>query len=326
MPTMKRLTDITLGLSLLGLATTVQAEEIKFNVVSFTPKTAVVSHGFELFIDAINEEFEGELELNWRGGPEVLPPFRLADAVRNGSIDMAMVSPSYYSGLVPSSTTSNLSLKSYEEIQATGYYQRMTEIHADRGLHYLGEIPATDVKFFIFLNEKVAGPDELEGKRIRVFPTILPFVKALGAEPLVLPMGEIYTAMERGVIDGFAQSNLGWVDQFTDVVNYYITPSFYRAGFNVLVNPEAWTGLPPELRTRVQDYVRNELALQIDDSWDEIIATGYRQMEEAGFQEIALTGEEGEAYLDLALEAAWGDYEAKIEPDLHAELKRMLVD
>lgn len=239
---------------------------------------------------------------------------------------MALVSPSYYSGLVPSSTTSNLSLKSYEEIKATGYYDRMTEIHADRGLHYLGEIPASDVKFFIFLSEEVAGPDGLEGKRIRVFPTILPFVKALGAEPLVLPMGEIYTAMERGVIDGFAQSNLGWVDQFTDVVNYYITPSFYRAGFNVLVNPEAWGELPPDLQTRVQDYVRNELAPRIDDSWDEIIATGYQQMEKAGFQEIALTGDEGEAYLDLALEAAWGDYEAKLEPELHAELKHMLVD
>lgn len=326
MTIMTKLTNATVGLSLLSLASFVQAEEIQLNVVSFTPKTAVVSHGFKLFIDDINEKFDGELELKWRGGPEVMPPFRLADAVRNGSIDMALVSPSYYSGLVPSSTTSNLSLKSYEEIKATGYYDRMTKIHADRGLHYLGEIPASDVKFFIFLKEKVAGPEELKSKRIRVFPTILPFVKALGAEPLVLPMGEIYTAMERGVIDGFAQSNLGWVDQFTDVVNYYITPSFYRAGFNVLVNPEAWGELPPELQTRVQDYVRNDLAPRIDDSWDKIIATGYQQMADAGFKEIALTGDEGKKYLDLALDAAWGDYETKIEPDLYAELKHMLVD
>ncbi|MBW5800422.1 TRAP transporter substrate-binding protein DctP [Halomonas elongata] len=315
-----------LGLSLIGAASAAQAEEVTLNAVSFTPKTAVVSHGFKEFVTAINEKFDGELEINWRGGPEVMPPFRLADAVRNGSIDMALTSPSYYSGLVPSATASNLSFKTYEEIAETDYLERMTQVHAERGLHLLGEIPASPVKFFLFFKDEVTGLDDLEGKRIRVFPTILPFVESLGAEPLVMPMGEIYTAMERGVIDGFAQSNLGWVDQFEDVVNYYITPPYYRAGFSVLVNPDAWSELPEELRGRVQTYLREELASEIDQSWDEIIATGYQQMEDAGFQEVKLTGDAADEYLNTAIEAAWQHLAEDVDPELHAELKSMLVD
>ncbi|MDL4860994.1 TRAP transporter substrate-binding protein DctP [Halomonas elongata] len=315
-----------LGLSLIGAASAAQAEEVTLNAVSFTPKTAVVSHGFKEFVTAINEKFDGELEINWRGGPEVMPPFRLADAVRNGSIDMALTSPSYYSGLVPSATASNLSFKTYEEIAETDYLERMTQVHAERGLHLLGEIPASPVKFFLFFKDEVTGLDDLEGKRIRVFPTILPFVESLGAEPLVMPMGEIYTAMERGVIDGFAQSNLGWVDQFEDVVNYYITPPYYRAGFSVLVNPGAWSELPEELRGRVQTYLREELASEIDQSWDEIIATGYQQMEDAGFQEVKLTGDAADEYLNTAIEAAWQHLAEDVDPELHAELKSMLVD
>lgn len=315
-----------LGLSLIGAASAAQAEEITLNAVSFTPKTAVVSHGFKEFVTAINEKFDGELEINWRGGPEVMPPFRLADAVRNGSIDMALTSPSYYSGLVPSATASNLSFKTYEEIAETDYLERMTQVHAERGLHLLGEIPASPVKFFLFFKDEVTGLDDLEGKRIRVFPTILPFVESLGAKPLVMPMGEIYTAMERGVIDGFAQSNLGWVDQFEDVVNYYITPPYYRAGFSVLVNPDAWSELPEELRGRVQTYLREELASEIDRSWDEIIATGYQQMEDAGFQEVKLTGDAADEYLNTAIEAAWQHLAEDVDPELHAELKSMLVD
>ncbi|XKE45625.1 TRAP transporter substrate-binding protein DctP [Halomonas organivorans] len=324
--TKQLLTKSLLGLSLIGAATAAQAEEIQLNAISFTPKTVVVSHGFEQFVAAINEEFDGELEINWRGGPEVMPPFRLADAVRNGSIDMALTSPSYYSGLVPSATASNLSFKTYEEIAETDYLARMTEVHAERGLHFLGEIPASPVKFFLFFKEEVTGLDDIAGKRIRVFPTILPFVEALGAEPLVLPMGEIYTAMERGVIDGFAQSNIGWVDQFEDVVNYYISPPYYRAGFNVLVNPDAWSELPEDLRDRVQAYLREELAPQIDQSWQEIIDTGYAQMDEAGFQEVALTGEDADEYIATAIAAAWDKLAEDVEPELHAELKAMLVD
>lgn len=315
-----------LGLSLIGAASAAQAEEMTLNAVSFTPRTAVVSHGFKEFVTAINEKFDGELEIDWRGGPEVMPPFRLADAVRNGSIDMALTSPSYYSGLVPSATASNLSFKTYKEIAETGYLERMTQVHAERGLHFLGEIPASPVKFFLFFKDEVTGIDDLEGKRIRVFPTILPFVESLGAEPLVMPMGEIYTAMERGVIDGFAQSNLGWVDQFKDVVNYYITPRFYRAGFNVLVNPEAWAELPEGLRERVQSYLREELAPRIDQSWEETIAKAQTQMEDAGFQEVKLTGDAADEYLNTAIEAAWQHLAENVDPELHAELKSMLVD
>lgn len=322
----KTLAKSLLTLSLISAATVVQAEEIKLNVVSFIPKTAVVSHGFEQFVQAVNEEFDGELEINWRGGPEVIPPFRLADSVRNGAIDMALISPSYYSGLVPSATASNLSFKTYEEIAETDYLDRMTEVHEQRGLHFLGEIPASPVQFFLFFKNEVTGLDDIKGKRVRVFPTILPFVKSLGAEPLVLPIGEIYTAIERGVIDGFAQSNLGWAEQFDDVVNYYITPPYYRAGFNVLVNPKVWDELPEDLRNRLQSYLREELAPQIDQSWDEIIATGYTEMDNAGFQEVKLSQEESDEYIATAIKAAWDMLAEDVDPKLHAELKEMLVD
>lgn len=321
----KTLAKVAIALTATAMTAFAQAE-IRMNVVSFTPKPAAVSDGFHRFIEAMNKEFEGELFLNWRGGPEVMDPFRMADAVRGGAMDMALMSPSYYSGLVPSSPSNNLSIKSYEEIYGTGYYERITEIHADRGLVYLGEIPATEVNFFIFLKNPVNSYTDLAGKRLRVFPTVLPFVRDLGAETLVLPIGEIYTAMERGVIDGFVQGNLGWAEQYEDVVNYYITPPFYRAGFNVIVNPRAWNRLPEDLRNRVQTYLREELAPELDRGWQPIIDAGNQEVANAGFTEIRLSDEEAEAYLNIALDAAWADLATKIDADLAAELKAMLVD
>lgn len=225
---------VAAGITMIGGAAI--AEEYTMNAVTLSPRQADISRGFAMFIDEINEEFDGEFQINWRGGPEVMPPFGQAEAVRNGAMDMTFTSPSYYSGLVPASSTMNLSFKDYNEIRTTGYYERMTELHAERNLVFLGEVPATDLAFHLFLNTPIETLADIQGLRIRVFPTLLPLVNALGAEPLVLPMGEIYTAMERGAIDGFMRGTVGWAAQFEGVVTHVVYPGVYRAGFPILVN------------------------------------------------------------------------------------------
>lgn len=197
------------GTTLIGGAA--MAEEFTMNAVSLAPRQTDVSRGFAMFIDEVDAEFEGEFKINWRGGPEVMPPFGQAEAVRNGAMDITFTSPSYHSGLVPASSTVNLSFKDCNEIRPTGYYERMTELHAEQDLVFLGEVPATDLAFHVFLNTPIETLADLDGLRIRVFPTLLPLDHALGAEPPVLPMGETYTAMERGTIDGFMRGTVGWL-------------------------------------------------------------------------------------------------------------------
>ena len=180
----------------------VAAEEITMNAVTMTPKTHALSHGFKMFIDEINKEFEGEFQINWRGGPEVIQMFGQAEAARNGAIDIAFTDPSFYAGLVPAAKTRYFTNSDYNAVNASGYNDKIQEIHDGSGLFYLGAVPASEIKFLFYLREPIESIEDLKGKRIRAFPTVQPMVEALGASPLVLPIGEIYTAMERGAIDG----------------------------------------------------------------------------------------------------------------------------
>lgn len=312
------------GATALVMATAASAE-VRLNAVSFAPRAADISQGFHHFVERINAEFEGELRINWRGGPEVIPPFEQGNAVRAGAIDLAFVSPSFYEGLVPSSAAPNLSLRSFEEIRDSGYFERMAEIHRGFGLELIGEVPATDVQFYIFLNRAIERPEDLANLRIRVFPTVLPFVRALGAEPIVMPQEEIFTAMERGLVDGFVRGSVGWAEQFQGVVTHYVAPSFYRAGFPILANPRAWGRLDADLQARVIDFIMNELAPEIDGMWGDMLAQGDAQMERAGFQRIELEGDVAEQYLTTALDAAWETMAARA-PDVAAELRAFLVD
>ncbi|PHP27703.1 TRAP transporter substrate-binding protein [Limimaricola cinnabarinus] len=302
------------------------AQEYTMNAVTLAPRQADISRGFAMFIDEVNAEFEGEFKINWRGGPEVMPPFGQAEAVRNGAMDITFTSPSYYSGLVPASSTMNLSFKDYDDIRGTGYYERMNELHAEQDLVFLGEVPATDLAFHVFLNTPIETLDDLDGLRIRVFPTLLPLVKALGGEPLVLPMGEIYTAMERGTIDGFMRGTVGWAEQFQGVVTHVVYPGVYRAGFPVLVNQNAWNELPEDLRSRITTFVRDDLAPRIDEIWAEDVAEGVGQMEKAGFEVIELSGEDAARLREVAIESAWTEIAKTTGDDVAAELRGMLVD
>ncbi|SFU21110.1 TRAP transporter substrate-binding protein DctP [Sedimentitalea nanhaiensis] len=302
------------------------AEEFTMNAVSMTPRQASISAGFAMFIEEINNEFKGEFQIKWRGGPEVMPPFKQAEAVRNGAIDMAFTSPSYYSGLVPSSTSMNLSFKRYDEINQTGYYERMTEIHAEKDLVFLGEVPATDLSFLLYLNAPITSLDDLKGKRVRVFPTLAPLVEALGAEPLILPIGEIYTAMERGTIDGFAMGPLVRGEQYKGVVSTVVYPGVYRAGFPILVNQDAWNEMPQELRDRITAYVRGNLSSRIDAIWAEKVVKAAEGMAAEGFSKFELSSEDAVSLRELALDAAWAGVAEAAGEEQASELRSMLVD
>jgi len=306
------------------VATPALADVVKINAVTLAPKPVYINKPFKMFVDEVNTKFAGEVEINWRGGPEIMPPFKQAEGVRNGAVDMTYTSPSYYQGLVPTSGTMNLSYKTYSEIAATNYHERMTELHAEKDLIFLGEIPATQLNFVIFMGDEVSGLEDLKGKRIRVFPTLLPIVKALGAEPIVMGMGDIFTEMERGAIDGYMQGPLAHAKKFAGLVKTVIFPGVYRAGFPVLINKDTWGKMSTDLQQRLTTFLRWDFAYRMDYIWGQDIADNIELMKAAGFNILELPADEAARYEQMAMDAAWAVTAANAGDEVAAELRGML--
>ena len=306
------------------VATPALADVVKIDAVTLAPKPVYINKPFKMFVDEVNTKFAGEVEINWRGGPEIMPPFKQAEGVRNGAVDMTYTSPSYYQGLVPTSGTMNLSYKTYAEIAATNYHERMTELHAEKDLIFLGEIPATQLNFVIYMAKEVSGLEDLKGKRIRVFPTLLPIVKALGAEPIVMGMGDIFTAMERGAIDGYMQGPLAQAKQFEGLVKTVIFPGVYRAGFPVLINKKTWGKMSTDLQQRLTTFLRWDFAYRVDYLWGQDIADNIELMKGAGFNILELPADEAARYEQMAMDAAWAVTAANAGDEVAAELRGML--
>jgi TRAP-type C4-dicarboxylate transport system substrate-binding protein len=304
------------------------AGPIEFEVVTIQPKGKHIPKNLMMFADAIAREFDGKIQIKFLGGPEVIGPFQQPEAVRSGQIDMALVSPSYYSNLTPLSHVNVFSNQTYDVLQQNGFYAEHKEIHDEIGFAYLGEF-TFDVPFYMYTNFPVDSLNDFVGKKIRVFPSITPFVRALGAAPVLMGQHEVYSAMERGVVDGFIMNAAGFVDtqSWHEVTKYMIKPGFYRGGLILVANPESWDRLPADLQQKITDYKAN--------SWNSDPQGGqwfldYNEdqtllIEESGVEVIELSSEDARSYLETAYESAWAEI-LEQEPVRGAKLKELLYD
>ena len=66
---------------------TVDASEVKLKLVSMLPAKHPIGKSYTGFINRLNAKLKGEFQIDWRGGPEVVPQFKQPNAVRLGSVD-----------------------------------------------------------------------------------------------------------------------------------------------------------------------------------------------------------------------------------------------
>ena len=79
---------------------------------------------------------------------------------------------------------------------------------------------------------------------MRITPVYRDFFQALGATVVQTAPGEVYTALERGVVDGYGWPitgifDLGWHEK----TKYRVDPGFYSAEVSVLINKTSWDKL-----------------------------------------------------------------------------------
>jgi C4-dicarboxylate-binding protein DctP len=97
-------------------------------------------------------------------------------------------------------------------------------------------------------------------------------MRALGAIPQVLAFSEVYQALQTGVVDGTENPPSNLYTQKMHEVQKYVTLSDHGyLGYAVIVNKKFWEGLPPDIRTQLEEAMveatkfANDIAKQKND-------------------------------------------------------------
>jgi len=144
--------------------------------------------------------------------------------------------------------------------------------------------------------------------------------------PINLPMGDIYTAMERGAVDGFVQVHNGFVKDFSwhEVTKYVIDYPLYEATAVVLANPKKWAQVPASVQKKIIDFKAMVIDPAIYEYYEKENDKDWQLMIDKGVKPIKFSKAEGDAFLKLAYDAAWDRVISK-SPELGPKLKKMLV-
>jgi C4-dicarboxylate-binding protein DctP len=137
-------------------------------------------------------------------------------------------------------------------------------------------------------NKPLILPEDFRGMKMRIQGSkVLDAVaRQLGAIPQIIGFGELYQALQTGVVDGEdnVPSNI-WTQKFYDVQKYLTVSNHVRLHYSMLTNKKFWETLPadvrPQLDRAVQDTTRyfNETAAKDNaDALDKIKAGGKMQV------------------------------------------------
>ena len=215
----------------------------------------------ERIADLVEEMSDGQMKITVYGAEEQVPAFGVFDAVSSGSHQMGHSGGYFWKGKVPAAqffTSVPFGLTA-DEINAWvnrgGGLELWREIYAPFNIY---PIPAgnTGTQMFGWFNKEINSLEDIKGLKMRIPGIGGEVLKEAGGIPVTLPGGELFTALQTGVIDATE-----WVGPYNDLTfgfhqaaKYYYYPGWHEPGpmLELLINIDAWNSLPNHLQVIIE--------------------------------------------------------------------------
>lgn len=307
---MRRILGTTIALfALLSILASPGHAETTLKAYASMPQNLIYVQAFlNYFVKPANEAGKGIVKINFIGGPETTPINKSAEALERGVFDLSYGPAGYYAGTVPESLALLGTTASLEKVRENGGFELMNEIWTKRMGARVLAWPIYETTYNLFLTKRpkvTADRLDLTGMKLRATPTYKPMIESLGGTPIRISGPEMYTSLERGLVEGSGWPNIGLADTgVAKLVKFKIEPSFYRANQLLIVNKKSWDNLSPEAREILEkvarDYEKNSVA-----HFKKIQEEEIEKLEKAGIETIKLTGKARENYLKGGNDALW---------------------
>ena len=303
------------------------AETITLKSVTAWPKTAPDNIPYQIFSEIaeqmVAQKYPNELKIQYVGGPEAVKTSDQVQALQRGMVDICYTTNAYYVSLLPEVDAMKLSPFSPAEERARGVTAYWNDLHEQRlKIYYLGRL-GHDQKFYLYLTKPIKTAD-LKGLNIRVSPMYLQLIKALGGNPIVIPPTEVYSALERNVVDGYCWVTVGIRDWgWQKVTKYIVDIPFYRGPNPLLVNLNTWSKLPKKFQALLTEAAK-EAEKKAVARFEELTMEERPLLIKEGIKVIELPQAEKEKFLKVAYDEGWKDVIQKC-PKTGPELEKLLT-
>ncbi len=230
-------------------------------VTTWPPKFPVVGEGAEMFAKLVDEMSSGRLKIRVYGGGELVPALETFDAVSQGVAEMGHGASYYWRGkaaATPFFCSIPFGMNAQQMnawILSGGGLALWDELYAPFNLR---PFPAgnTGVQMGGWFNRKINSIADIKGLKMRIPGLGGEVITRAGGSAVLSPGGEIFTNLERGVIDATE-----WIGPYHDylmgfhkVAKYYYYPGWHEPGsvLELIINKSSYDELPKDLQTIIQ--------------------------------------------------------------------------
>ncbi|WP_029165616.1 DctP family TRAP transporter solute-binding subunit [Aminiphilus circumscriptus] len=245
------------------------------------------AQGAQKFADLVKEKTGGKVEIQVFPSSQLGNQRDLIEGTQFGTIDFTLTSTAVLGNFLPEVAVFDLPFI-FRDVQHA--YKALDTV----GMEIGAKLEGKGMKVLVYMENGVRHmtnnkhpirvPEDMKGLKIRVMeqPIYIEMMKALGANPTPMAFGELFTALQQGVVDG--QENPAahiYTARFFEVQKYISLTGHTYSAEPVLVSLKAWNKLSQELQEKVleaaveaRDWQRN-LCRELEDGyWQKIRESG----------------------------------------------------
>lgn len=225
-------------------------------VTTWPPKFKVLGESAALIARWVSEMSDGQMQITVYGGGELVGPFEAFDAVQSGTVEMGHGASYYWAGKAPAAqffaaVPFGMNAQQMNTWLLSGAMDLWEELYGQFNL-----VPFaagnTGVQMGGWFNKRIDTIDDFRGLKMRMPGLGGRVISAAGASAPLVAGGEIFTNLERGVIDATE-----WIGPYHDylmgfpkIAKYYYYPGWHEPGtvLEMFVNRSAFQKLPSHLQ------------------------------------------------------------------------------
>jgi len=299
-----------------------EQKPVSLKFITSWSKGSVNYEKAEAYANTVNELSNGKLDIKIVGGTEAFPSTETVEAVRKGAMDGAYTSSDYYTGYIPEASALSVSMMTHAEAEKSGGLKLIQDIYKKQNLMLVNlDDMASYLGFHIWTKEPINSLADIKGKRFRTSAGPLgDTMKALGANVVNMPLGEVFSALEQGLIDGYTvPSFIGAKEGFFQYAKYCYTPTMFGGGAGVVINLDSWNKIPKDLQDLI---LSSETNAKVNDAYKAVnkvvVDENFKTFAEMGGKVVPLSDADSKLLMDTLSKLSWEYVKSKAPENAEA--------
>ncbi|PMR67447.1 TRAP transporter substrate-binding protein [Halomonas heilongjiangensis] len=285
---------LTGALAAVFIATPALAETTTLRIAHVWPGGSLIDRElFQAWAESVEAASEGRLEVEVYPSQTLAKSDKAYESTVSGIADIGASAQGYNAGRFPLTQVVELPGVSASSRQGSCILQSLY----DQG-HFAAEYSDTRPLFMFttgpgYLHTRehlIETPQDLEGLRLRrPTPVVGDMFTRLGAQAVGMPAPEVFTAMQRGVVDGLSFNWEGMKTfRLNELAGYHTEVPLYDLSLFATMSRRSYDGLPEDLQRVIDDHSGLAWSLRAAEVYDELIRQGREDAEAAGHEFLVI--------------------------------------